>query len=129
MPELLLGPMLRYVSDTEATIWVETDARCEVGVLDATEPTFEVDGHHYALVWLESLEPGSTTPYTVELDGEERWPLPDSELPARLIRTLGGGPLGGDLETIEAGRICALSRSGASPSPSGWSRSRSRDWP
>ena len=93
MPDLLLGPLLRYVSDTEATIWVETDAPCEVRVLDATEPTFEVEGHHYALVRLEGLEPGSTTPYTVELDGEERWPLPGSELPASVIRTIGEGPL------------------------------------
>src|SRR3954449_3472955 len=93
MPELLLGPMLRYVSETEATIWVETDSPCEVRVLDATEPTFEVDGHHYALVRLENLEPGSTNPYTVELDGEERWPQPGSELPPSLIRTTGGGPL------------------------------------
>ena len=93
MPELLLGPLLRYVSETEATIWVEADAPCEVRVLGATEPTFEVDGHHYALVRLEELEPGSDHPYTVELDGEERWPEQDSELPQSVIRTLGDGPL------------------------------------
>src|SRR5262249_3828339 len=93
MPELLLGPLLRYVSGTEATIWVETDAPCEVRVLDAAESTFEVDGHHYALVRLEGLEPGSTTPYTVALDGEERWPPPGYELPASVVRTVGDGPL------------------------------------
>jgi hypothetical protein len=93
MPELLLGPLLRFVSETEATIWVETDAPCEVRVLEATAPTFEVAGHHYALVRLEALAPGSTTPYTVELDGEERWPEPGSELPPSLVRTLGAGPL------------------------------------
>jgi PhoD-like phosphatase len=93
MPDLVLGPLLRYVSATEATIWVETDAPCEVRVLDATEPTFEVDGHHYALVRLETLEPGSSTPYTVSLDGEERWPQPGSGLPPSLIRTIGEGPL------------------------------------
>jgi hypothetical protein len=94
VPDLTLGPLLRYVSETEATIWVETDAACEVRVLDATEPTFEVEGHHYALVRLEGLEPGSTSEYTVELDGERRWPEPGSELPPSLIRTLGGeGPI------------------------------------
>lgn len=93
MPGLVLGPLLRYVSETEATVWVEADAPCEVRVLDATEPSFEVDGHHYALVRLEGLAPGSTNPYTVELDGEERWPQPGSELPPSVIRTLGDGPL------------------------------------
>ena len=34
MPNLVLGPLLRYVSTTEATVWVETDAPCEVTVLD-----------------------------------------------------------------------------------------------
>ena len=93
MPDLVLGPLLRYVSATEATVWVETDSACEVRVLGASEPSFEVDGHHYALVRLEGLEPGSTNPYTVELDGEERWPQPGSEFPASVIRTLGDGPL------------------------------------
>jgi hypothetical protein len=93
MADLLLGPLLRYVSATEATIWVEADAPCEVRVLEASAPTFEVEGHHYALVRLEGLEPGSTTEYTVSLDGEERWPQPGSELPASVVRTLGDGPL------------------------------------
>ncbi len=30
MAHLQLGPMLRYVSETEATLWVETDHACEV---------------------------------------------------------------------------------------------------
>ena len=50
MPRLVLGPLLRYVSDTEATVWVETDAPCEVDVLGFSAATFEVGGHHYALV-------------------------------------------------------------------------------
>lgn len=29
-PGLLLGPMLRYVSENEATIWVETGRACQV---------------------------------------------------------------------------------------------------
>jgi hypothetical protein len=90
MPDLILGPMLRYVSETEATVWVETDAACEVAVLGAVEPTFRVEGHHYALVRVAGLEPGSETPYEVALDGAVRWPEPGSDLPPSLIRTLGG---------------------------------------
>ena len=53
MPELVLGPLLRYLSDTEATIWVETSEPCEVEVLGHREPTFQVGRHHFALVRLE----------------------------------------------------------------------------
>jgi hypothetical protein len=87
MPDLLLGPLLRYVSDTEATIWVETGASCEVTVLDRTARTFEVAGHHYALVILHDLEPGSALPYEVHLDGARCWPAPDDPYPPCLIRT------------------------------------------
>ena len=89
MAELILGPLLRYVSETEATLWVETDAACEVEILGRTEPTFEVAGHHYALVRIEDLEPDSFNPYEVALDGETRWPLPDAGFPPSAIRTLG----------------------------------------
>ena len=37
-PELLLGPMLRYVGETEATVWVETDRECQVEILGRTAP-------------------------------------------------------------------------------------------
>ncbi len=93
MPALLLGPLLRYVGETEATVWVETDSPCEVEVLGHRERTFTVDGHHFALVCVEGLEPGSETRYEVALDGERRWPR-DSDLPPSAIRTTGGpGPL------------------------------------
>ncbi len=87
MPLLVLGPLLRYVGETEATIWVETDVPCEVSVLGRTEPTFHVEGHNYALVYVEGLEPGTNTPYEVHLDGEKHWPEPDSKFPPSLIRT------------------------------------------
>ena len=90
MAKLVLGPLLRYVSETEAVIWVETDEACEVEVLGHTEPTFCVGGHHFGIVIVEGLEPGSTNPYEVALAGERRWPEPDSELPPSAIRTLGG---------------------------------------
>ncbi len=46
MAELLVGPMLRHVGERDATVWVETDAPCDVEVCDVTEPTFAVNGHH-----------------------------------------------------------------------------------
>ena len=79
--------MLRYVGETEATVWVETSAPCEVEILGATQQTFEVEGHHYALVYIEGLEPGSTTPYDVKLDGEYVWPQRDDPYPNPRIRT------------------------------------------
>jgi hypothetical protein len=88
MPELLLGPVLRYVSDTEAVVWVETDGACEVEALGHRTRTFGVEGHHYALVCIDGLEPGTTYEYGVALDGETRWPEPGSELPRSIIRTV-----------------------------------------
>ena len=87
MTRLLLGPLLRYVSDTEATVWVETDGRCEVDVLGVTATTFEVGGHHFALVRLENLPAGSTLPYEVRIDGETCWPPLDDPYPPCVIRT------------------------------------------
>ena len=89
MAELVLGPLLRHVSDTQATVWVETDEACKVDVLGRTEKTFRVEGHHYAIVCIEDLEPASRYEYEVKLDGEVRWPDPKLELPARAIRTIG----------------------------------------
>jgi hypothetical protein len=87
VPQLVLGPLLRYVSETEATIWVEADAPCDVEVLGERARTFAVEGHHYALVCISGLEPGSSTEYEVSLDGERRWPEPDSPYPPSVIRT------------------------------------------
>ena len=109
MPALLLGPMLRYVSATSATIWMETDAPCTVSVScpssttastspattsPATTRTFTVAGHHYALAIVEDLEPGSTTPYEIHLDGHRRWPETGTGLPPSVIRTSTSGSLG-----------------------------------
>jgi hypothetical protein len=88
MPDLILGPILRYVSATEATVWVETDERCEVAILGRTARTIRVGGRHYGLVVLSGLEPDSVTEYTVSLDGETRWPQPGSPFPPSVIRTL-----------------------------------------
>jgi hypothetical protein len=89
---LVLGPLLRYAGDTTATVWVEVDAPCQVAVLGQTASSFQLDGHHYALVVLEGLEPGTETPYQVHLDGVQVWPVPDDERPPSLIRTRHGQP-------------------------------------
>ncbi len=88
MAKLVLGPLLRYVSEDEATVWVETDSPCEAKVLDHTARTFEVEGHHYALVRIQDLVPGTSTEYQVELDGERVWPPDERDFPPSLIRTL-----------------------------------------
>jgi hypothetical protein len=88
---LLLGPLLRYVGERDATVWVETDAPCEVSVLGSSARTFHVEGHHYALVVVDGLEPGSTQEYEVALDGERVWPEPDSPFPPSVIRTVARG--------------------------------------
>ena len=77
-PNLVLGPLLRYAGASDATVWVETDASCEVEVFVEVSShrsrTFEVEGHHYALVQITSLKPGSSYEYAITLDGERTWP-------------------------------------------------------
>src|SRR5215470_19349362 len=91
MASLLLGPILRYVGEREATVWVETDRPCTVQALGGRAPTFSVCGHHYALVRIEGLAPGAVHPYRVALDGEVVWPEPGSEYPPSVVRTLAAG--------------------------------------
>ena len=55
MPSLVVGPLLRYVGETDATIWVETDADCEIEVLGHRARTFRVAGHHYGIVIVHGL--------------------------------------------------------------------------
>lgn len=98
MPSLVLGPLLRHVDKVSATIWVEVDGTCRVSVTAADSEsaglgdanTFHIGGHHYALVFVEGLEPGSITPYEVRLDDAVVWPLADSSRPPSRIRTPGG---------------------------------------
>ncbi|MGH3938592.1 MAG: alkaline phosphatase D family protein [Pseudonocardiaceae bacterium] len=90
-PRLLAGPILRHVGNTTATVWVQTDRPTEVEVLGCRTATFEVHGHHYALVEISGLAPASVTDYEVWVGGELGWPLPGSIWPASRIRTRGGG--------------------------------------
>jgi Phosphodiesterase/alkaline phosphatase D len=84
--ELVLGPLLRYAGSESATFWVETDAACEVEILGHRTTTFTVEGHHYALLLVDDLEPGSVSPYDVRLDGEQVWP-PDDGRPGPAVHT------------------------------------------
>ena len=86
-PSLVLGPLLRFVNDSSATVWVETDRPCTVEVLGVSEPTWTVHDHHYALIVITGLEPGTTTSYQVDLDGTQVWPPAGSTFPASVIRT------------------------------------------
>ncbi len=95
MPDLVLGPLLRHAGATDATLWVETDAPCEVEVRAGggahRSRTFRVGGHHYALARVTGLSPGVANEYEVRLDGEGAWPEPGSPFPPSVIRTLGDG--------------------------------------
>jgi hypothetical protein len=75
---LVLGPLIRYVDQTSASIWVETTDDAHVTVRAGHRAwearTFAVHGHHYALVEAQDLEPGTITPYSVEVDGSTVWP-------------------------------------------------------
>ncbi|MFI1936482.1 alkaline phosphatase D family protein [Streptomyces purpureus] len=97
---LRLGPLLRYVDwdrgDT-ATVWVETDRPCTARVRCADGAggairTFQIAGHHYALIPVTGLTPGSTTPYEVLLDERRVWPPADHRFPASTITTPPPGP-------------------------------------
>ena len=91
MTDLIVGPLLRYVGPTDATVWVETDAAYEVEVLGCSSPTFRVGDHHYALVHVTGLEPGEACEYEVRLDERMVWPEPGSPFPPSVIRPMKNG--------------------------------------
>ena len=45
-----------------------------MAVLGCTQRTFEVEGHHFALVEVTGLPQAGNTPYEVHLDGQRHWP-------------------------------------------------------
>jgi hypothetical protein len=95
MVDLVLGPLLRHVDETSASIWVETSGptivRVNAGQHVADAATFAVHGHHYALVCLDDVWPGTRTPYRIEIEGATVWPEPGTELPDPMIVTLSPG--------------------------------------
>ena len=114
MAGLVLGPLLRWVDREAATVWVEVDRSCRVEVLGHASDSFEVAGHHYALVVVDLTERDEVTPYEVHLDDQPVWPLADDPRPAPVIRkpATGGGAaaaalavaLGVGVRTASAGR-------------------------
>ncbi|MCU1511188.1 MAG: glycoside hydrolase [Arthrobacter sp.] len=92
---LVLGPLMRYVDETSASIWVETRTAARVliraGGRGWEARTFAVHGHHYALVELAGLEPGTVMPYTLEVNGSQVWPEPTSGFPPPMVTTLKPG--------------------------------------
>jgi phosphodiesterase/alkaline phosphatase D-like protein len=94
---LVLGPILRRVAGSRATIWVQTarPATVEIRTTGAAREaggaarTFTAYGRHYALVVVEGLEPATVNEYRVLLDGEQVWPPPDYHYPAPAIHTRG----------------------------------------
>jgi phosphodiesterase/alkaline phosphatase D-like protein len=97
VPEVLVGPMLRFVGETEATVWVEIDEPCEVEVLGHKGKTFTVEDHHFAIVVIDDLEPGDSKEYEVHVDGDCVWPPEGYEFPHPRIRTIAKG---GDLRLL-----------------------------
>ncbi|WP_432564305.1 DUF7800 domain-containing protein [Kineococcus sp. SYSU DK003] len=99
MPAALLGPVLRHVDTSSATVWVEVDVPGVVHVdvqlpgascVRGSEPTLTLHGHHFALVVVEGLPSGQALPYTVSLEGRQIWP-PVWDWPASEIRTAAPG--------------------------------------
>jgi PhoD-like phosphatase len=95
---LLLGPLVRYVDETSASIWVKTREAARVTVRAGDHAwharTFAVHGHHYALVVTDGLEPGTHLPYSLEVDGTDVWPVTEGDgsgYPASVIATLKPG--------------------------------------
>ncbi|GAA2514001.1 alkaline phosphatase D family protein [Pilimelia columellifera] len=96
MPEahLILGPLLRRVVGAQATVWVEVSqpviVRVRAGAAYGEASSFSAFGRHYALVVVDGLTPGATTPYQVWLGDRQVWPQPDTSGPPSVIRTRGG---------------------------------------
>ncbi|MFN2629203.1 MAG: hypothetical protein ABR569_11285 [Gaiellaceae bacterium] len=69
MSRLVLGPLLRHVRATDATVWVELDGPAEVEVLGCRARTFIVESHWFALVLVSGPVPGRDYSYEVPVDG------------------------------------------------------------
>ena len=117
MPEVLVGPMLRFIGETEATIWLEVDEPCEVEILGTKASTFTVKDHHFALVALEGLEPGEARDYEVHAGEQRIWPPEGYEFPHPQVKTIAKG---GDLRLLFGSCRCSA--------PHHWPHTTQRWW-
>jgi len=89
---LVVGPVQRYADESSVTVWVEVvrpgTVTVRAGDHVATARTFTAHDHHYALVDVTGLAPGSHLPYEVLLDDDRIWPPPRSLFPPSALRTL-----------------------------------------
>ncbi|MFI9172990.1 alkaline phosphatase D family protein [Streptomyces lincolnensis] len=120
MAGLRLGPLLRYADGSSATVWVEASRPCaaEVRCADGAGGemrTFQVEGHHYALIPVTGLTPGTSQAYEVFLDGTRVWPLPDSPFPPSVIHT----PAEGDTVRVAFGSCRWAAPPAGEPDPVG----------
>ncbi|MDT0330415.1 alkaline phosphatase D family protein [Nocardiopsis lambiniae] len=90
---LPLGPVLRHVGPTTATVWVQASEAGRVrvvadGGVTGVAETFTVHGHHYAVCEITGLPSGAALPYEVFLNEARVWPEPGSTLPPSTLRTI-----------------------------------------
>ncbi|MFM9589693.1 alkaline phosphatase D family protein [Streptomyces scabiei] len=120
MTGLRLGPLLRYVDGSSATVWIEASRPCAAEVRCAgggrgEARTFQISGHHYALVTVTGLAPGTASAYEVLLDGTPVWPEPGSPFPPPEIRT----PAEGDTVRVAFGSCRWAAPPAGEPDPVG----------
>ncbi|MFF5364999.1 alkaline phosphatase D family protein [Streptomyces scabiei] len=120
MTGLRLGPLLRYVDGSSATVWIEASRPCVAEVRCAgggrgEARTFQIAGHHYALVTVTGLTPGTASAYEVLLDGTPVWPEPGSPFPPPEIRT----PAEGDTVRVAFGSCRWAAPPAGEPDPVG----------
>ena len=108
MASLILGPIVRYVGTTEATVWVETDSRCEVEVLGHRAATFSRRRKTLCAGADNRAEsgPAAARRMTFESNGVARRPPPESGFPAEPDSDASGRGSGHD-------RVRVLPRRGA----------------
>ena len=107
-PALVLGPMLRYVSETEATIWVETDRECRVEVLGRRRPDLR----------------GGRAPLRPRRAGRPRRRAASTSTRSRSTVPSAGRSLTAASRRACCGPSARTGRSGWRSAPAGWRRSR-----
>ena len=105
VPALVLGPLLRYVGETEAVIWVETDAPVRGRGARHARAHLPARRHHYALVRVRRPRARPRVRLRGALDGERVVAARRLGLPAqRLPDAPEGGRARGGLRLLPRGR-------------------------